>query len=334
MKRTLILIPVALIVVAVAALARRPVASASPALVNPPRLIVGAGRVEPLSEEIKVGAPLDGVLASVSVEEGQTVRRGQVLAALDNRDFEARVALASATVIEREAEVERLFNGSRPQQRRESDALVREAEAVLDNAQKERQRRLSLMSFGAISRVDFETADRELNVAQARLEAVRERSELVHDESRPEDIKRAHAEVERAKAQLAEARALLDKTVILAPISGVVLRKKLKAGESAATGDPIVTLGDCSILRVRVDVDENDVDRLRLGLRAWVSAAAFGDRKFPARVTRIGQILGRKNVRTDEPAEHLDSKILETLIELEPGVSIPIGMRVDAFIQP
>jgi hypothetical protein len=50
------------------------------------------------------------------------------------------------------------------------------------------------------------------------------------------------------------------------------------------------------------------------------------------RVIRIGGMLGRKNVRTDEPSERVDTKILETLVELDAGTSLPIGLRVDAFI--
>ena len=50
-------------------------------------------------------------------------------------------------------------------------------------------------------------------------------------------------------------------------------------------------------------------------------------------MVRVGRILGRKNIRTDEPAERMDTKVLETLMELDPGQSLPLGLRVDSFIQ-
>ena len=105
-----------------------------------PQLIVAAGRTEPASEEIDVSTELDGRLRRVHVEEGQTVRRGQVIADLENADFAARVHSARAVVAEREAALERANNGSRPMQRREMTAQIREAEAVLENARIERQR--------------------------------------------------------------------------------------------------------------------------------------------------------------------------------------------------
>lgn len=167
--------------------------------------------------------------------------------------------------------------------------------------------------------------------------AARERFALVDADARAEDRKRAEAAVALAKAELQEARALYEKTFIRAPISGVVLRKRLRAGEIAsATATPptvVVTLGDAARLRVRADVDESDVGKLRVGQAAYVTARAYGDKKFPGRVVKIGQALGRKNFRTEEPTERVDTKILETLIELEAGTALPIGLRVDAFIQ-
>jgi HlyD family secretion protein len=69
-----------------------------------------------------------------------------------------------------------------------------------------------------------------------------------------------------------------------------------------------------------------------LGQTAYVTADAFGARRFRGHVIRVGQVLGKKNVRTDEPTERVDQKILETLLELDDGRELPIGLRVQAFI--
>lgn len=303
---------------------------------GPPAAIAGAGRVEPASEEIRIGSELDGRLKRVAVAEGDRVRAGQVLAELDNGDFAARVALARANIAQQEAVVERLVNGSRKQERGESSASVREAKAVLDNARVERDRRVTLLDRGAISRTELDAAEREFRVAEARLAAVEERQSLVDDQTRPEDLSRARAELVAARARLQESEALLAKTIIRSPIDGVVLRRKLKTGESVSNngGDTaIVTLGDTTRLRIRMDVDENDIARIAVGRAAWAIAPAYGSsRKFTGKVVEIGQALGRKNVRTDEPTERVDVKILETLIELDPGQTLPVGLRVDAYI--
>ncbi|BDC51354.1 hemolysin secretion protein D [Bryobacterales bacterium F-183] len=297
--------------------------------------VAGAGRIEPASEEIRIGSELDGRLKRVAVEEGDRVQAGQVVAELENGDYIARVSLAKANIAQQESLIERLVNGSRKQERSESSAAVREAQAVVDNARVERDRRRTLLERGAISRTELDTAEREFRVAQARLEAVEERRALVDDQTRPEDLTRARAELDAARARLYESEAMLAKTIIRSPIAGTVLRKKLKTGESVSNNgsSPIVTLGDTSRLRVRMDVDENDIARIAVGRSAWVIAPAYGaTRKFTGKVVEIGQALGRKNVRTDEPTERVDVKILETLIELDPGQTLPVGLRVDAYI--
>jgi len=91
-------------------------------------------------------------------------------------------------------------------------------------------------------------------------------------------------------------------------------------------------MADDSTLRVRLDVDESDVSKLQVGQQAYVTAEAYGAHKFEGHVIRVGRILGRKNVRTDEPSEHVDTKILETLVELNPEERLPLGLRVDSFV--
>jgi hypothetical protein len=115
-----------------------------------------------------------------------------------------------------------------------------------------------------------------------------------------------------------------------------VLRIHHREGESVSNStnapDPIFTIGDKSALRVRVDVDEADVSKLSLGQRAYVTADAYGDKRFPGHVVRIGQEMGPKNIRTDEPTERVDKKVLQTLIRLDDGHELPVGLRVDSFI--
>jgi len=313
-----------------------PTQAANPAqpVVQETRAIVAPGRVEPLSEEVEIGSELDGRLAQVSVEEGQSVRKGQVVATLVNGDFLARVQLAESIIAERRADLERLYNGARDQERREQNAFVEEAKAVLEQARSERDRRQYLLDKGAISRTEFETASRDYQVANARVEAARQRASLIQADTRVEEIRRAEAEIVSAEARAAEARAMLAKTVIVSPINGVVLRKHQRTGEnvSAQASSPILTLGDTSRLRVRVDVDETDVARITEGQNVVIKAAAFGDRTFNGKVTRVGRILGKKNIATGDPSERVDTKILETLVDLEPGADLPVGLRVDAYI--
>jgi HlyD family secretion protein len=301
-----------------------------------PELIAGPGSVEPYSEDIKIGSELSGRLKSVNVEEGDSIRRGQVLAELENADYRAQVESARANVVAREAALRKVVNGARRQERDEAWSSVNEAKAVMEDAQSELRRRQELFKAGVVSREELERYGREADVAQAKYDAAVQQHALVDDHAREEDRSLAQADVQLAQGQLAEAQARYEKTFIRSPIEGSVLRKHHRSGESVSNSstvpDPILTIGDRKALRVRVDVDETDVSKVRVGQRAYVTADAYGKQKFWGHVVRVGQQLGPKNVRTDEPTEKVDTKILETLVELDAGSQLPDGLRVDAFI--
>jgi HlyD family secretion protein len=297
--------------------------------------IAAPGRVEPLSEEIKIGAELSGKLKAVLVDEGDHVECRQMVALLNNDDFQAQAESAEAQLHEAEAELESLINGSRQQERHEAQATVDEMKALMNNAKSELDRRQALFQTGDIAKEQVERAERDYEMAVARYNAASQRHLLIAEGARAEDRAKATAAVQRARARLQEARAQVEKTVIRSPISGVVLRRYLKSGESVANSPnmPIVTVADTAKLRVRVDVDESDIGMLSIGQRVYFIAPGYSDRKFWGRVVRIGQILGKKNARTDEPTERVDTKILETLVELEDGHQLYPGLRVDSFIE-
>jgi HlyD family secretion protein len=301
-----------------------------------PRTRVAAlGRVEPKSEEMYVAAAMTGRLARVTVDEGDPVRAGDVLAVLENADHKARVQSAEAGLAVARASLDRVRNGARPAEREEAAAQVREAEAVLALAGRELERQQGLAERALGSAQDLDRARSEHAVAVARLARAQQHREVIDSPPRADDLARAEAEVALAEARVAEARAILEKSRVRAPVSGIVLRKLRHAGEQVTEmGDtPIVVVGDTSQLRVRAEVDEADIALVRVGQTAYVQADAYGERRFPGRVSRVGSLMGRKTLRNEQPAERLDTRVLEVLIDLEPGTDLPAGLRVDAYLE-
>ncbi len=209
-------------------------------------LIAAPGRVEAVSEEIRVSSELSGRLKTVRVEEGDRVQRGQVLAEIENDDYRARVAAAGAELAQREAELRRTVNGARTQERGEAEASMQAAKAVLDNSKSEAERRRGLADRNVISRDEAERYERGYQVARAQYDQAAQHFALIDAEARDEDRAHAEATVATALAQLAEARAFLEKSYIRAPINGVILRKLRHNGESVSTqfDSPIITMAD------------------------------------------------------------------------------------------
>ncbi len=320
-----------------AAEAASDVGSAKPSEGRPPFRVAAQGRVEPASEKFELAIGLVGTLAAVYVGEGDTVKKGQLLAELVNDDQKARVAEAAAQVSLRKAELEKLLNGARPQERRQAAAQFARTEAGLALTKQQLARQQPLAARGVSS---LETLDQTLSsfqVAQANHDANKEALDLINAPPRAEDVEMARANLALAEGNLAEQRALLDKMQLRSPLDGVVLERYLKTGETISIQPllPILQVGDMRRLRVRAQIDETDVGRVQLGQRAAVTAPAYPNRRFGGVIARIGQRMGPKTVRSDEPTEKNDTNILDVLIDLDdPGVQLPSGLRVNVFVDP
>ena len=84
---------------------------------------------------------------------------------------------------------------------------------------------------------------------------------------------------------------------------------------------------------MRIDIDERDVARLRIGARGFATADAWSDKQFTGKVVEISRRFGRKNVRTDDPIERIDTKILEVVLELDDAKTLIPGQRVLSFVE-
>ena len=215
-------------------------------------------------------------------------------------------------------------------------AQVEKTEAGVALARLELARRRPLAATGVSSQQSLEQAVSSLQVAEGSDNANRAALNLINAPPRPEDVAIAQANVDLAQGNLDEQRALFEKTQLRSPIDGVVLRRLLKTGETISIQPlmPIIEVGDTRQLRVRAEIDETEVGQVSLGRRAWITVPAYPGSRFGGGVTRIGQRMGPKTVRSDESTEKNDTNVLDVLIDLDdPGARLPVGLRVDVFLE-
>ena len=297
-------------------------------------LVGGNGVVEPAQRETKVAAQVSAVIAKVFIKEGDQVKAGDVLVQLANSVELAAFEAAEADANAERASLARTLKGLRLEDR---DAVAAESAASKSRAELSAgiaARTELLAKSGAATQDEFERTRRQAQADQASFRATEARARAAEAGSRFEDITFQRARLLAAQARSAQAMATLDRLTIRAPLEGEVLQIKFREGElySFQGTEPLVVMGDTRHLRVRMDVDERDIARLSLGAAAWVTADAFGARKFVGTVTEIGRRFGRKNIRTDDPTEKNDTKVLEVVIELEGNAPLVPGQRVTSFI--
>lgn len=306
-------------------------AAASPQSV--PVLLAAPARIEGASENINVGAGVDGILAAVLVREGQTVSAGQVLALVDCRDDEARLGEGRAASEIAKQKRERLLRGSRDEERRIAREQELAATAALRLAETQRQRMRGLYATGDVAKERLDLAEKEAAVVEAALRAAQQQQQLVNAAPLPEELARAEAELAEAEARLRTTQARLGKCQLRAPQAGTVLRIHTHPGEAVSTlnPQPVLVLADTSRLYARAEVDERDVGQLVLNQTVLLRADALAGQTCRGRVQQLSQLMGRKHIRSGDPAEKSDRDVLEVLIELaECTPQPPIGLRVTA----
>jgi multidrug resistance efflux pump len=293
-------------------------------------LVVAPGVTEPRSRTIHVTSELPGKLRAIHVRAGEPIREGQVIAELDHDQQKIAVQLAEAELDRARSNLDKLRNGERAEDRAIAQAMLDEAEAALQLAEFEAARVERLAQSNSVS--DREVAEHKsaLALAKARRDAARGRRQLTHAGPRSEDLAAARAVVREAEARLAAAQIALDKTFIRSPITGIVIYRFREPGEAVAADNatPIVSVGDCSRLHVRVDVDEADINKVWLGQRAYAEADAFGNRRLRGEVVHIEPTLGCKNFRTFQPTERVDMRIREVVVQLEDAGELPVELQM------
>jgi len=313
--------------------------SADPAAPDRPGMdssrVAAGGLVEPVSEERVIIPQISGRLARVSIAEGDVVSAGQLIAEIENADLRADMAAAAAEVDLRQAELDRLRHGARAEEIAEATAGLAAAESAEHLAEAAQRRDQPLLQRKLISQSRWDQSRAELEMATAERQRAAAALRLLQAGARIEDIHAGEARLAAAVASRERASAQFGKSQIRSPIDGVVLKRDLREGETAVALSPVplARIGDTSQLRVRADIDELDIARVRVGQTVDVRSDAFAGRSFPGKVIHVSQRMGRRNLSSGDPAEKQDAKILEALILLEGHPDLPVGLRVDVFIE-
>ncbi|MBI3990364.1 MAG: efflux RND transporter periplasmic adaptor subunit [candidate division NC10 bacterium] len=296
-------------------------------------VVVARGKVEPYAE-IQIGAKTTERIKAILVKEGDLVQKGQVIALLDDEELRAQLEQAKAHVEEAKARLQEVEAGPREQELEASRAKHDEAKAVLDEAKATVERFSELLKEGAISQAQFDEANRRYWVAAAQHRSAKEQLSLLEAGTREEVKRMVRAQVKRAEADLRHVQAMLQNTMIKVPVSGKIVRKHMDVGEVTFFLDPrpIVTLADMSRVQVRAEIDETDVRKVKVGQETVVTSDAYPGKEFRGTVIEIGTMVGKKSIRSEKPAEMLDTKVLEAQIELPRDTPLKLGLTVDVKI--
>lgn len=280
-----------------------------------------SGKVYP-EIEVKISPDISGEIVELNVNEGDSVRKGQVLAKI----------YADIYVTQRD-QVQAGVNQSKAQLGNSTASIVG-LKATVDNLKNSYDRQKKLLNDKVISRAEFEQAEQAYLTANANYNAAKE------------GLKSSEASIQSAQAQLTKADKDLSRTVITSPMDGMVSLMNVKKGERVAgnsfnVGTEMMRVADMRSIEVRVDVGENDIPKVKFGDTALVEVDAYTNRKFKGLVYKIANPNTGVSVSSNSSAEVTNYKVhirllpesYQDLVASGKGFPFRPGMSASADIQ-
>jgi multidrug resistance efflux pump len=300
--------------------------------------IAASGVVEAQTENISIGTALAGLVLEVYVPNdrvGKFVKTGQPLFRVDDRHLKAQLAVAQAQVAAAEARLTKLQKQPRPEELPPSLAKVRAAAANAANLRDQAQRAKGLIGSNAISQEDYVTRQRAYEAAAQSEAQARAEYDLLKAGAWKPDIEIASADVAQAHAQVEQAKTEIARATVTAPVDGVILQVNVRAGEHVSDFDTkaLMVLGDTSTCHVRVDIDERDIGRFRLGAPAKAYPRGETTHAIALRFVRVEPYVVPKSKLTGENTELVDTRVLQVIYAVQQAEHpVYVGQQLDVFI--
>jgi HlyD family secretion protein len=271
-------------------------------------------------------------ITAVLVQEGDHVHKGEVLAKLDTSRLEPQVAQAAAQVAAQAAVVERLHNGTRPEEIAQARANLESAKADAENAHSQYERKKALFAKAAGTQQDLDTAKAVMDVADAKVRVNQKALDLAIAGPRVEDIAQAEAQLRGNKAQLAYLRQQLDDATLVSPTDGIVRSRLMEPGEMASPQRPVFSIAITSPKWVRAYVSEPDLGRVHPGMKAYVMVDGFPKRRFEGWVGFISPVaeFTPKTVQTQELRTSLVYEV--RVFVKDPNDDLRLGMPATVYL--
>jgi len=275
-----------------------------------------SGTIE--ARDARVGSLVGGRVRDVLVEEGDSVRTGDVLVRFESYLLEPQVKEQQARVAQARASLDRVVTGPRREQ-------VERARIEWERAEKERRRQETLLAQAV-------TSDAAYDAAAAAAQSAFQAYEELRRGSRSEDESQARAALDEAENRLAVLRRQLEETDVHAPVTGLVQTIDLLPGDLVAANQPVAVILATDDLWVRVFVPETRLGRFRVGSPVKVFIDTFPDRAFSARVASVSS-RGEYTPRNVQTAEQREDLVFAVRLDLDPAPELKAGMTATVQIE-
>jgi HlyD family secretion protein len=252
--------------------------------------LVANGDIAPLMQ-VDLFPKVSGYLEKISVQMGDSVRQGQVIAQIDRAEFLQKVKEIEAKVAQARAQYAELEAGTRAEDIREAEEAVKQAQSRFNNAKLQRERVLALYDRQVISKKEADVSEMDYNVTEAQLAASEQHLKSLKEGARLEVRAASLGKLKEMEAVLAQEQIRLQNTQIVAPFSGEIVRRNVDNGSLLSPSTPVVTLVHLETLKVVANVLEKDISLVKIGMKVKILTEAYPDKPFEGTIVRINKAL-------------------------------------------
>ena len=244
----------------------------------------------------------NGRVTELKVQEGDLVKKGDILGQLDTESLILNINKAKADIEGQKQVFLRLKNGSRPEDIAKGKAAVAAAQAEVERASRQLNRLNTLQATGAISQQELDAEKAIFKQAQAQLNSQKKNLQLLQIGPRQEEIAQAKAAVQSTEATLALLEYQLKESTLLAPIDGVVRARLLEVGDMASPQKPVFTLAIVNPKWVKAYISEPDLGKIRQGMMVQVMIDSAPNKPIEGKIGYISSVaeFTPKTVQTEE----------------------------------
>jgi HlyD family secretion protein len=266
----------------------------------------------------KISAPVQKFL----VQRGSRVRKGELLAVLENRDLTAAAQENKGGLEEAQAAYETVTAASLPEEIQKAEAEVQQAQQALDAEEKVYESRQQLFAQGALPRKELDQSRVDITQARNQAAIAKKHLDVLMAIGKEQQLKAAAGQLESAKGKYLGAEAQLSYSEILSPIDGVVTERPLYPGEMATAGTPIVTVMDISAVIAKAHIPQADAALLKVGDRGTMTVPGL-EKPIEGTVTVVSPALDPNSTTVEVWLEAKNPKH-----ELKPGTSVQLSLTV------
>jgi HlyD family secretion protein len=291
----------------------------------------GSGTIE--CTQVQVAPEVGGRILRLLPHEGAALKKGDLVAELDARDYQLRRDEAKAALGVAQAQLDLLRAGARVEDLQRAKEQVRECRAAKEAAEADLARVTRVYEQKTATQKQFDDAKTAVERTAAAQAAAEQNLKRLENGSRKEEISVAEAQVDQARVRVAQAEKAIADCVVRAPADGVVTVRVREEGEMASPGSTLITVSELDEVWLSVYVPEPSLGRVKIGQAARVRIDGDG-REFEGKVTFVSPEaeFTPRNVQTPDERAKLVFRVKITLPNTN-GIFKP-GMPADGFLAP